>query len=242
MRDTAFEKRQHEATAKHQNNLKRFLRDIQNNHERGEREKERAKAEVERLNKVVGSGPTTSAAITTSVTPKPVATARKAPAARLTSEDQKRQWTQLAQLGIEVPDDYRAEMAMAGAWKAVPQTRNQEIDPAADTLSIGVRKRKLDEEEQEDLEAGNEPTARRVWGKSTRTYPGDETENLDDLLSGSITLKKDKQEQHMKHESEPVEARASATPDGSPGSSSASRVNAAHAKLEPSDDSILPEA
>lgn len=242
VRDTAFEKRQHEATSKHQNNLKRFLRDIQNNHEREEREKERAKAEVERLNKVVGSAPTTSAATTASTSAKPAATARKAPAARLTSEDQKRQWSQLAQLGIEVPDDYRAEMAMAGAWKAVPQTRNQEIDSAADTLSIGVRKRKLDEQEQEDLEAGNATNTRRVWGRTTRTYPGDETQNLDDLLSGNITLKKDKQEQDMKQEAEPAEARearATATPDGSPDAKPASRGNAVHAKPDSSDDSIM---
>jgi hypothetical protein len=241
VRDTAFEKRQHEATAKHQNNLKRFLRDIQNNHEREERDKERAKAEVDRLNKVVGGGAATTSAVgATGALPKPATTVRKTPTARLTSEDQKRQWSQLAQMGIEVPNDFRAEMAMAGEWKSVPQSKEREIDPAADSLSVGVRKRKLDEQEQEDLEAGTVQSARKVWGKATRTYPGDETHNIDDLLSGGITLKKDKQEEHVKHESEPTVARSSDAPEESTGTSPATRVNAVvFAKQDSSDDSTM---
>lgn len=214
VRDTAFEKRQHEATGKHQGNLKRFLRDIQNNHERGERDKERAKAEVERLNKVVGGGAagTGTSTDTSNVPSKPASTFRKPSSTRLTSEDQKRQWSQLAEMGIDVPDNYRAEMAMAGDWKSVAHKKNQNNDEAADSLSVGVRKRRLDEQEQEDLDAGSVPTAKKVWGKSVRTYPGHETQDLDSLLSGSIALKTDKQEDEVKQER--IDARASPTPDG----------------------------
>src|SRR5256885_11873454 len=57
VKDTKFERAQHEATGKHQGNLRRFLKSIQDGHERGEREKQRARAEVERLNKVVAGSP-----------------------------------------------------------------------------------------------------------------------------------------------------------------------------------------
>ena len=240
IRDTAFEKRQHEATAKHQNNLKRFLRDIQNSHERGEREKERAKAEVERLNKVVGGA--AAGASTLTAPPKSSTTVRKTPTGPHTSEDQKRQWAQLAEMGIDVPDEFRAEMAMAGQWKAVPETKSQNRDPTGDSLSVGIRKRKLDEDEQEQLDSGTVPSARKVWGKSVRTYPGQQTESLDELLSGVIPLQKDKKEQGVKHE--PAEAQASSAPDASAlvmtpanDASPEARVNAALAKQEPNDDS-----
>jgi hypothetical protein len=238
VRDTTFEKRQHEATGKHQNNLKRFLRDIQNNHERGEREKEKAKAEVERLNKVVGCASATTGAASEPAKPT---TVRKTPAARLSAEDQKRQWAQLAQMGIDVPDNFRAEMAMAGEWKSVPQAKMQENEPVTDSLSVGVRKRKLDEEDEEDVESGTALSARKVWGKSIRTYPGDETQqqDLDSLLSGTISLKKDQLDQHVKQEPT-AEARAPFSPgpvDPASGASTASRVNTVVAKQEPSDDS-----
>ncbi|ETN36483.1 uncharacterized protein HMPREF1541_08761 [Cyphellophora europaea CBS 101466] len=240
IRDTAFEKRQHEATAKHQNNLKRFLRDIQNNHEHDEREKEKAKAEVERLNKVVGSaGPTA----TSSVASKPPATVRKTPAAPLTATDQKRQWTQLAEMGIEVPDNHRAEMAMAGDWKVVSQATPKDNNAAQiDSLSVGVHKRKLDEQEQEDLESGTSPSARRVWGKSVRTYPGEDIQDLDNLLSGTIALK-EKKEEDVKREPATA-AQASLAPNASPvagfpadDASLEASANAALAKQEPNVDS-----
>ncbi|MCJ1359147.1 MAG: hypothetical protein MMC33_009147 [Icmadophila ericetorum] len=50
IRDTKIEKQNHEATPKHQGNLKRFLGDLHRDHEKDEREKQRAKDEVARLN------------------------------------------------------------------------------------------------------------------------------------------------------------------------------------------------
>lgn len=140
-----------------------------------------------------------------------------------------------------MPDEFRAEMAMAGQWKAVPETKAQTPDQIADSLSVGIRKRKLDEDDQEQLDSGTAPSARKVWGKSVRTYPGQKTEDLDDLLSGVIPLKTDKKELEVKRE--PVEAQSSYTPDASLSvqplrndASPEARVNTALA-TEPNDDS-----
>ncbi len=57
VRDTKLERTNHDATPKHQGNLKRFLKDLHRGHEKDEKDKERAKAEVARLNGLpVGSG------------------------------------------------------------------------------------------------------------------------------------------------------------------------------------------
>lgn len=180
VKDTPFERKQHENTGKHQGNLKRFLRGIQNDHEKGERDKERAKAEVDRLNKVVG-GSSTSAGSSTS---KPTVI-RKSTTSAPTVADQKRQWAQLAEMGIEVPDNFRAEMAIPGQWQSISKPIETEPKPE-DTLSVGVRKRKV---EDEDGEESGGTVQRRGWGTSTRRYPGNDDPDLDALLSETVTKK-----------------------------------------------------
>jgi hypothetical protein len=193
VRDTPFERKQHESTAKHQNNLKRFLRDIQNNHERTERDKERAKAEVDRLNKITGSGTGTASpqpATVSSTSSGP--SVRKSASGPLTADDQKRQWSQLAEMGIQVPDSFRAEMAMAGSWQSLPKpTQDQPVEE--ESLSKGIRKRKLDEEEEEaEEQVSFKSRSRTTWGKTTKQYPGQSTSDLDALLSATLPVKKDK--------------------------------------------------
>ncbi|RMZ80392.1 hypothetical protein DV738_g2811, partial [Chaetothyriales sp. CBS 135597] len=163
VRDTPFERRQHESTAKHQGKLKHFLRDIQNNHERSEREKEKAKAEVERLNRITGTGvapPSLASAKPSTRTP----TASKEKGGQRTVDDQKRQWQQLADMGIKVPDHVRTEMAMAGDWQAVRQHNVEGM--SEDRLSVGVRKRKAADEEEDELEEiPQAPSQKKVWGE-----------------------------------------------------------------------------
>ncbi|KIW12942.1 hypothetical protein PV08_08129 [Exophiala spinifera] len=191
VKDTPFERRQHEATARHENNLKRFLRDIQNSHEKGEREKERAKSEVERLAKIGGGSvqQALSASGGTVAKPSSAALGRKQGAA-LTAADQKRQWAQLAEMGIQVPEHFRAEMAMAGDWTVVSQQSVTGSQSEEKPLSTGVKKRKF--EGQEEEEDAGETVARRGWGSTTRGYPGRDTTDIDDLLSGTIPLKKER--------------------------------------------------
>lgn len=106
-------------------------------------------------------------------------------------------------MGIQVPDDYRAELAMVGDWKVVSQPKPEQDLASGDSLSVGVRKRKLNEEphDPDDLDAAELPSEKRIWGKSLRHYPGQTSANddLDDLLSGN-TLKREKSEPAMKQE------------------------------------------
>ena len=103
-------------------------------------------------------------------------------------------------MGIAVPDEFRADMAIAGDWKVVSQRPVQERT-VEDPLSIGVRKRKFEgQEEEEDV---GDVVARRGWGSTLRRYPGaDEGEapNLDALLSGVKSVKKEETAPDLKDE------------------------------------------
>ncbi|KAL7914204.1 hypothetical protein GGI35DRAFT_237545 [Trichoderma velutinum] len=183
VRDTKLEKANHEATAKHQGALKRSLRDLHRNHEREEREKERARQEIARLNGVVG-GPSSSG---------PSGASGKASGP---SESQlKSQREQLAALGVAIPTDFQPEMAIPGEWTVTKTTVIEEKDEAdgetkTEAKAIGVRKREETEEQKEEEEAmrGLFKKPRR-WGRDSKTMPDDEDEDLDALLSTTMPLK-----------------------------------------------------
>ena len=202
VKDTKFEKTNHEATPKHQGNLKRFLRDLHKGHEREEREKQRAKEEVLRLNGVPREDPRNSTSVSSGVRSNNVRQA--------TPADRKAQLSQLAELGIAVPDDFRKEMAMVGDWQTTSQTPIYERvkeeqsygDVKPEVSNIGVRKRKF--EEQEGEEAAGETVVRRRWGSTTRTYPGngiDGEDDLDALLSTTNKIIKSDPGNFMEQES-----------------------------------------
>lgn len=185
VKDTPFERKQHENTGKHQGNLRRFLQGIQKDHAHNEREKDKAKAEVERLNRIAGtpSASASSAALPSS-TPAFTKT-NKSSANTLSATDQKRQWAQLAEMGIAIPEHARSEMAMAGDWQTI--SRNVQLEPEEQTddkLNVGIRKRKF--EDDEDREEAGRTVARRGWGSTTRTYPG--SKPVDNDLSALLSL------------------------------------------------------
>lgn len=190
IRDTPFERTQHEASGKHQSSLKRFLRDIHKNNETQQRETQRAKSEVERLRQAVGGGSSTSSA------PAPIRAAAPAPKQAdrpVGVEERKKQIAQLAEMGVAVPEEYRRDMALAGEWQTLSETK---IDPdglEGAAKSIGVRKRKHEGDEEED-EHAPEPIVRQGWGSRMKTYPGakEEDEDLDALLASTKDLKKTK--------------------------------------------------
>ena len=193
VRDTKLEKTNHEATPKHQGNLKRFLRDLHKGHEREEREKQRAKDEVDRLNGVVsGSGSKPPAWERKSAIPAAIASRQATPA------DRKKQLAQLAELGVAVPEDFRKEMAMVGDWQTTSErliydtVKKEEGsgDVKPEGLNIGVRKRKFEGQEEEE-EAG-ETVVRRGWGSTVRAYTGqDDDKDLDALLMTTKVLKRE---------------------------------------------------
>jgi hypothetical protein len=142
---------------------------------------------VERLNKVV-AGSSASPSDYNATTSRNPALLSATPQASVA--ERKKRLTQLAEMGIAVPDEFRGEMAMAGDWKVISQ-RPVEETTSEDSLSVGVRKRKYEGQEEEE-EAG-EVLARRGWGSTSKRYPGAngiDTPNLDALLSGVKSVKK----------------------------------------------------
>lgn len=188
VKDTKLEKSNHEATGRHQGNLQRFLRGLHKDNEKAEREKQRAKDELDRLNGVAKK-PNHASSTQSPAAPSSASMRQATPAER------KRQLQQLADLGIAVPEDYRREAAMAGEWQTTSGTlvhhnetesaevkREETKDEAKAPLNIGVRKRKF-EGEEEEKEAG-ETVRRKGWGSTTRSYPGgSEDLDLDTLLN-----------------------------------------------------------
>ncbi|RYP18511.1 hypothetical protein DL765_003886 [Monosporascus sp. GIB2] len=225
VRDTKLERTNHEATAKHQSALKRFLRDLHRGHEQEQREKERARREIERLNGAVGGGGSGSGSASAGVASKPTAAAGGSTTQAITKEERQRQWEQLAEMGIDVPTELRPEMAMAGEW-TVTNTRvindddgapKAEGGDAEQGTATGVRKRPKRDGEDEDDEIKREEDAirglfkkPRRWGRDMRNAPEDDAE-LDALLSGTLVAPKKEEE-----DGDRAERKIKADPDPAP--------------------------
>lgn len=103
---------------------------------------------------------------------------------------------QLAEMGVAIPDEYRGDMALAGEWQTLSETKIDDLEGAA--KSVGVRKRRHDGEEDDEEDEGGNPSERLVskgWGSRMRSYPGaqnDANEELDALLASTKELKKPK--------------------------------------------------
>ncbi|SPO04749.1 related to formin binding protein [Cephalotrichum gorgonifer] len=184
VRDSALERRNHESTMTHQNGVKRALSDIHRGHEREEREKDRARQEVERLNRLVpGPGGSTAGATKSS------GLQGRAGDAAWVDAERKRRLEELAGLGVSIPTEQRGEMAMAGEW-TVTSTRVVEERAEGDVsgVAVGVRKREVTEEEREEEEAvGRLFKKRKGWGREVRGMPGKDDE-LEALLSGELEV------------------------------------------------------
>ncbi|KAL4932140.1 putative formin binding protein [Aspergillus undulatus] len=199
IRDTAFEKTQHEATAKHQSNLKRFLREIHRDNERSQRDSQRAKDEVERLkSSVTGGGGNTQSQSQSWKKNTPAAAAAPAPMRPASVEERKRQMAQLAEMGVAIPEAYRGDMALAGDWETVSETvvRPEGEEGEEKQGTLGVRKRKAGadiDEEEEEAKKEAERFVSQGWGSRTRRYPGakdEPDEDLDALLASTKEVKK----------------------------------------------------
>ena len=105
------------------------------------------------------------------------------PKPQATEAQRKAQLSQLAEMGVSIPNEFRPDMAMAGEWQVTSERviDEDEGEKKPDALALGVRKRVLDEEEQELAEA-----KKRRWGSSYRTHPAEEDDgDLDALLSNA---------------------------------------------------------
>jgi hypothetical protein len=196
------------------------------------------------LRKAVGGGSSASSA-SSALAPKRAAAPAPKP---VSAEERKKQIAQLAEMGVAVPEEYRGDMALAGEWQTLSETK---VDPEAlegAAKSIGVRKRKNDGDEEDD-EHIPEPVARQGWGSRMKTYPGaqDEDEDLDALLASTKDLKKTKiatptitKEEPQEQKQEPasgVKTEDKATDSKPTSTDAASQVK----KEEPEEASALTE-
>ena len=214
MKETPLEKTNHEASPRHQGNLKKSLRDLHRNNERAERDKQYAKAEAARLN---GTGPAVGLLdgggdgkfkSTVNFTKTSVKAAN--------ADDRKRQVAQLAALGVAVPEDFRTENAMVGNWQVTAQkitwdsnagTKQEEEVDVKPGLNIGVRKRKTEEGEEDAEPAKLEEGKKRPrYGRDVRGLPGNDDDDLNALLESTTGfVKKDEAKIKDQVKKEPVE-------------------------------------
>ncbi|KAF1915052.1 hypothetical protein BDU57DRAFT_539436 [Ampelomyces quisqualis] len=199
VKDTKFERQQHEATGRHQGNIQRSLRGLHREQETEQRNKARAQAEVARLNGLVPSSSTATPSVATG---SGASTFDKRPQQKATLEDRKKQWEQLAAMGIALPDQARGDLAIAGDWKTVSEEVigqvNENGEFSASTLNKGVHKRKLDEEEEEEQrQAGELITKRKGWGHTYKSFPG--SKGGEDDIESLLMVKKP-QPEPMKQE------------------------------------------
>lgn len=210
VRDTPIERKNHETTGKHQGNIQRQLRDLHRRKEREQRDHQRAKDEVARLNGLVGGDKGKASSTPLPPAAKPAPPPPQAPVLSAAAQ-RKAHAEQLAALGVALPEELKKEVTGVGGWSTVSETvieapksmaeikQEEELKAQQGVLNKGVHKRKA----EDDGEEGGEEVVqkRKLWGSSLKSYPGaggdDEggEEDLDALLSGVGTKKEGAQEQ-----------------------------------------------
>lgn len=207
MRDTGLERKNHEASAKHQNNIQRSLRDLHKSHERERREQQQAKDEADRLNGMFDGKPKSSTTTTARPTQPP------APVMN-TAAQRKAHAEQLAALGVELPEELKKEVTGVGNYHVVSERKVEGGDSISGNRSLadiladakrhdqestqhvktedtaatatGVQKRKA--EDDDDISDEEALRKRKTWGSSLKSYPGHkdsgDVANLESLLSG----------------------------------------------------------
>lgn len=231
VRDTGLERKNHEASARHQNNIQRSLRNLHKDKQIEERDKQRAKDEVARLNGMFGDGKKSSSTQSQSI-PAPK-TASTAPPQLSTAAQRKSHAEQLAALGVELPDELKKEVTGVGNYQVVheravvpsdggtisvnrslaeilaeskkeDQEVKDEVKTEDDTKAKanGARKRKILEDE-EDIRDEEAAPKRKAWGSNFRAYPGSK-DTGDDTgdLDALLSGVKRKQEPETKTEEE----------------------------------------
>ena len=204
VRDTPIERKNHESTGRHQGNIQRSLRELHKNKAREDRDKQRAKDEVARLNSLVSGEKKPAGTGADGASKSGPPPAGPAPVQRTAAQQRKAHAEQLAAMGVKLPEELQREVSGLGGWQTVSE---KVVEPSADTGSLaGILKREEEEEskkgvlskgvhkrkaEDEEGEGGEEVgRKRKVWGSSLKSYPGQEGdgeedgEDLDALLSG----------------------------------------------------------
>ncbi|KAK6443307.1 hypothetical protein LTR95_000133 [Oleoguttula sp. CCFEE 5521] len=212
VRDSPIERKNHESTGKHQGNIQRSLRELHKKHEREARDQQRAKDEVARLNGLVGGGKKDANA---------QAQGRRSGAAEAhvvklsPAEQRKVHAQQLLEMGVALPEALKREITGVSGWETVSETvvrdeaggvrtladikREEEEREAsrmgatpAEGLSVGVRKRKAEDEGEVARDEEAAPRTKKIWGSTLKTFPGKVTQGNDedlDALLGVVSKK-----------------------------------------------------
>ncbi|KAK3632824.1 hypothetical protein LTR56_016147 [Elasticomyces elasticus] len=217
VKDTPLEKKNHEASGRHQGSIQKNLRDLTKNKEREERDKQRAKDEVARLNGLV-SGKGGGGVVVAGLRDAGSRTGGGAGGPTLSAAEQRRKHAeQLMAMGVPLPDSLRKEITGVGGWEVTAERVVEDEQPrslaemmkteegeegkvevgvdglatSVDGVARGVHKRRAEEEEEE--EAREVAYRKRAYGTSKKVWPGngggEVGEDLDALLSG-VTKKK----------------------------------------------------
>ena len=172
------------------------MRDLHRGVEQEERDKQRAKNEVARLNGIVAEGGSSSTGSTSAYGQGSTPRLPKPPA---TADQVKKQRAQLAELGVAIPDEFRPDLAMTGEWQVVSERIIEpEGEKKPDAIAMGIRKREDRDEDEDELEA-----KRMRYESRFRTHPvEDESGDLDALLS--TVSRKDKEVTKTEPKDEPT--------------------------------------
>ena len=147
VRDTAIERKNHETSARHQNNIQRSLRELHKGKEREERDKQRAKDEVSRLNGLVGgqtSEGTTASSASTGPGTKAVSASQDVsrsskpappPIAKTTAQQRIAHAEQLAAMGVELPEELKKAITGVGSYEVV-NAQEVDITPSSDAVTV----------------------------------------------------------------------------------------------------------
>jgi hypothetical protein len=111
-------------------------------------------------------------------------------------------------MGVALPAAARGDLAIAGEWKTVSREVvgevNEDGEFKATTLNKGVRKRAIDEDEEEQKAAGELITKRKGWGHTYKSFPGSKgaDDDIESLLGKKPQpdLKKEDTDDNVKAE------------------------------------------
>ena len=203
VRDTAIERRNHEASGRHQGSIQRSLRDLHKSKAREERDARRAKDEVARLNAVVGTGsnPTMNSTRPVRRDTKDLNGNASHGTPQLSAAAQRKaRAEQLLALGVPLPQELKREVTGVSEWTTVSERaiddgglnerKHADVgksERGPEMVSKGVHKRAA--EEGELGEDGAHPLKRKTWGSTFKQLPPEprREDDLDALLSSVST-------------------------------------------------------
>lgn len=200
IKDTTFDRKNHETSPKHQNAIQRSLREIHKNKAKEDRDKQRARDEVARVTGVVsGKKPDSNVQGAPDFGQQKGHEERKA-----TPAERRAQMEQLMAMGIKLPGETQKEVTGVGEWEVVSKTvvempvyndegiKKEEDckDGILSSTNNGVRKRRVEDEEEDvrDEETMSKRKQYADWGSKFKRFPvpnkAQADENLEALLNG----------------------------------------------------------